>query len=132
MTQYTHRMTLVVPESLMPAANQLALIAGESPDDVHTFTEANWQDSLGHKYSVCSTVIKPIVLTLLSTPLADSVLTFEGADLTAAQLAMSKVVMYAEGVLATPDKIVIGIDIGPHDLFSIIGLTSKETSIDIN
>lgn len=42
MSQYSHRMTLAVPESLMTQANQLALIAGESPVDVNTFTNANW------------------------------------------------------------------------------------------
>lgn len=132
MTQYTHRMSLIVPESLIPQANQLALIVGESPDDVHTFSQANYQDSAGNLYAVCSTVIKPIVLSLLSTPLADSTLTFEGADLVAAQEAMNSVVMYAEGVLATPDKIVIGITIEPHELFSTIGLTSKESDYYIN
>lgn len=132
MTQYTHRMTLVVPELLISQANQLALIAGESVDDVNTFTIANYKDSAGNLYAVCSTVIKPIVLSLLSTPLSDSPLQAEGADLALAQAAMDKVVMYAEGVLATPDKIVIGIDIGPHDLFNIIGLTSKESEYFIN
>lgn len=127
MTQYTHSMSLIVPESLIQQANQLALIAGESPDDVHTFTQANYQDSLGNKYAVCSTVIKPIVLSLLSTPLADSVLQAEGASLELAQAAMNKVVMYADGVTATPNHIYIAIDIEPHDFFELVGLSAVET-----
>lgn len=126
MTQYTHRMTLVVPELLMPQANELALIAGESPDDVHTFIQANHQDSLGNKYAVCSTVIKPIVLSLLTTPLADSPLQAEGADTAAAQAAMDKVVMYADGVTATPEHIYIAIDVDPHQFFELVGLSAIE------
>lgn len=129
MTQYTHRMTLVVPELLMAAANQLALIAGESPDDVHTFTQANYQDSVGNKYAVCSTVIKPIVLSLLSTPLSDSPLQAEGADLALAQAAMDKVVMYADGVTATPEHIYIAIDIEPHEFFELVGLSAVDSDL---
>ncbi len=122
MSQYTHRMTLAVPEQLMAKANQLALIAGESLDDVNTFTQANYQDSEGNKYAVCSTVIKPIVLSLLSTPLADSPLQAEDADLVLAQQAMDKVVMYEQGVTVTPDSIFIAIDYDPLEFFSSIGL----------
>ena len=128
MSQYTHRMTLAVPESLMSQANQLALIAGESPDDVNTFTQANWQDDKGNRYAVCSAVIKPIVLELLSTPLADSPLQCEGADLTQAQQAMDKVIMYEQGVTATPDSIYIAIDVEPLRFFEVIGLTEVETT----
>lgn len=126
MSQYTHRMTLAVPELLMPQANQLALIAGESLDDVNTFTQASYQDDEGNKYAVCSTVIKPIVLELLNTPLADSPLKAEGADLTQAQQAMDKVVMYEQGVTATPDSICIAIDIEPFEFFDGLGLTGIE------
>lgn len=129
MTEYAHRMTLIVPESLMPEANQLALIAGESPDDVNTFTTTNYQDNSGNLYAVCSTVIKPIVLSLLNTPLADSPLQAEGADLELAQQAMDKVIMYEQGVTATPSNIIIAIDIDPFELFKTVGLTAIETDM---
>ncbi|WP_148201655.1 hypothetical protein [Psychrobacter arcticus] len=119
-------MTLVVPELLMPQANQLALIAGESPDDVNTFTQADWQDTSGNLYAVCSTVVKPIVLSLLTTPIADSTLTAEGADAVLAQEAMDKLVVYAGGVLAAVDKIIVGIDIDPDELFGAVGLSAVE------
>lgn len=127
MSQYTHRMTLAVPEQHMAIANQLALIAGESLDDVNTFTQANYQDTEGNKYAVCSTVIKPIVLSLLSTPVADSPLKAEGADLTQAQQAMDKVVMYEQGVTATPDSIYIAVDYDPLGFFEKLGLSIVET-----
>ena len=123
MTQYTHRMTLVVPESLMPQANQLALIAGESLDDVNTFTQANWEDTEGNKYAVCSTVIKPIVLELLNTPLTDSPLKAEGADLSLAQQALDKVVMYKQGDKVSTTGIMCAIDFEPLTAFADMGLT---------
>tara|TARA_R110000751_G_scaffold148812_4_gene253625 strand:+ start:102 stop:497 length:396 start_codon:yes stop_codon:yes gene_type:complete len=127
MSQYTHRMTLVVPEQLMPQANQLALIAGESLADVNTFAQANWEDTDGNLYAVCSAVIKPIVLSLLDTSLSDSPLQAEGADLVLAQQAMDKVVMYEQGVTATPNSIYIAIDIDPFDMFNRLGLTIVES-----
>ena len=131
MIQYTHRMTLVVPEPLMAQANQLALIAGESADDVNTFTTTNYQDNDGNKYSVCSTVIKPIVLSLLTTPLADSPLQAEGADLELAQQAMDSVVMYEQGVIATAEHIYIAIDTDPFEFFEALGLSAIETEIEV-
>lgn len=108
----------------MAQANQLALIVGVSSDDDKTFTTANWQDKDGNLYAVCSTVIKPIVLSLLNMPLADSSLKAEGADLTQAQQAMSKVVMYSDGVTATPDSIYIAIDVDSMLFFEALGLTT--------
>lgn len=122
MTDYTHRMSLVVPQAFIPQANQLALIAGESLDDVRTFTTANWQDKDSNLYAVCSTVIKPIVLSLLNQPIADSVLQADGADIAQAQAAMNMLDMYVEGAKASPDKISIAIDIEPMVFFESIGL----------
>ena len=132
MSQYTHRMTLAVPEQHMVQANQLALIAGESPDDVNTFTQANWEDKYGNRYSVCSTVIKPIVLGLLNTPLADSPLKAEGADLTQAQQAMDKVVMYKQGDKVSTTKIMCAIDFEPLQAFADMGLTIIESDLNYN
>ena len=127
MSQYTRRMTLAVPEQHMAIVNQLALIAGESPDDVNTFTTANWQDKDGSLYAVCSTVIKPIVLSLLNTPLADSPLQAEGANLELAQAAMDRVIMYEQGVTVTPEHIYIAIDYDPLEFFASLGLITIET-----
>ena len=129
MSQYTHRMTLVVPELLMSQANQLALIAGESLDDVNTFTQANYQDAKGNNYAVCSTVIKPIVLELLNTPLTDSPLKAEGADLSLAQQALDKVVKYEQGDKVSTDKIMCAIDFEPLAAFEDMGLTIIESDL---
>lgn len=130
MTEYKHTMTIIVPETLMSAANQLALIAGESPDDVNTFTAASYQDSEGNLYAVCSTVIKPIVLSLLNQSIGESVLKADGADILLAQQAMDVAVLYAEGLTATTDKIVIAIDDDPMQVFEALGLSLININMD--
>lgn len=132
MSEYKHRMTIVVPELLISQANQLALIAGESPDDVNTFTNANWQDVDGNIYAVCSTVIKPIVLQMFGQPVADSILTAEGADTALAQQALDVAVMYSEGVKITPESIIIAVDIDPMEAFAAMGLTPIQNEVGIN
>lgn len=122
MSQYKHRMTLVVPQSLIPAANQLALIAGESSDDVNTFATANYQDKDGNLYAVCSTVIKPIVLSLFGQSLGDSAFAVNGADIEQAQEALDAAIMYEQDMAATPHKIVIAIDIEPIAFFELLGV----------
>lgn len=129
MSDYKHRMSLAVPQALMPQANQLALIAGESPYDNQTFTQANWQDEHSNLYAVCSTVIKPVVLAMLGTPVADTGFTAEGADFTLAQQAMDAAIMYSEGVKASSDNIFIAIDIEPMQFFEGLGLTMVESDL---
>ena len=126
MSDYKHRMSLAVPQVLMAQASQLALIVGESEHDDKTFTTANWQDKDGNLYAVCSTVIKSVVLGLFGISLTNITLPAHAinADVTAAQQAMDKVVMYDQGVIASIDKIIIGIDIDPMVFFGAIGLTT--------
>ena len=131
MSQYIHRMTLVVPESLMSQANQLALIVGESPEDDKTFTTANWQDKDGNLYAVCSTVIKPVVLGLFGISLTDITLPTHAvnADVTAAQQALDKVVRYKRGDKASAAKIMCAIDFEPLQAFADMGLTIVESDL---
>ena len=127
MSQYTHRITLAVPEQLMTQANQLALFVGESEHDDKTFSNANWQDKDGNLYAVCSAVIKPIVLSLADVSLADSPLNPKGADVAVAQQALDKVVRYKEGDKVSTDKIMCAIDYEPLQVFSDMGLTIVES-----
>lgn len=129
MSDYKHRMTLVVPEQYMPQTNQLALIAGESINDDQTFTNANWQAADGNIYAVCSTVIKPIVLAMFGKPVADTGLTAEGADYTQAQQAMDAAIMYSGTEQASTDKILIAIDYEPLEFFANCGLTMVESDL---
>ncbi len=131
MSDYKHRMSLAVPQALMSKANQLALIVGESEHDDKTFTTANWQDANGNLYAVCSTVIKPVVLGLFGISLADITLPAHAinADVTAAQAALDKVVMYKQGDKASTTSIMCAIDFEPLTAFSDMGLTIVETDL---
>ena len=44
MSNWTHTLTVIVPEPLMDVGNQLALAMGTSPDDINTFRSADWTD----------------------------------------------------------------------------------------
>ena len=44
MSNWTHTLTVVVPESLIVQANQLALAVGTSEDDANTFRSADLTD----------------------------------------------------------------------------------------
>lgn len=131
MSNYKHRMSLAVPQSLMTQANQLALIVGESEHDDKTFTTANWQDADGSLYAVCSTVIKPVVLGLFGINLSDITLPNHAinADVTAAQQALDKVVMYKQGDKASTASIMCAIDFEPLQAFSDMGLTIIEVEL---
>ena len=128
-SDYKHRMSLAVPLALMTQANQLALIVGESSNDDKTFSNANWQDKDGNLYAICSTVIKPVVLGLFDVILSNITLPAHAinADVTAAQQALDKVVMYKQGDKVSTAKIMCAIDFEPLTAFADMGLTSIES-----
>jgi hypothetical protein len=129
-TQYTNRLTLAVPESLIDAANNLALIMGRSIDDINTFTNASWQDESGNLYAVASAVSKPIVVNALSIGLPDPLPAHaEDADITLAQQALDAIEVYGEGVTVGADKIVLAIDDNPLDALYGMGLTRLEEDL---
>lgn len=123
MSQYKHRITLVVPENYMDHANQLALIMGESSVDIRTFTIADWRDPEGNAYAVCSTVCKPVVINALHgglpSPLPNHA---SDADVIKAQQALDMIVQYDVGVKVSPDHIVLAIDYEPHKVFDAVGI----------
>ena len=131
MSEYKHRMSLAVPQALMPQANQLALIVGVSSDDDKTFTAANWQDKDGNLYAVCSTVIKPVVLGMFGINLSNITLPAHAinADVTAAQQALDKVVMYKQGDKVSATSIMCAIEFDPLAAFDDMGLTIIESDL---
>lgn len=127
MTQYKHRISLVVPEQYIEQANHLALVMGESADDISTFKEANWQDAEGNMYAVCSALSKPVVLGALTGGLPDPLPTHAvGVDISKAQQALDMLKVYEEGVMATPEHIVLAIDCEPLEAFTFMGISIKE------
>ncbi len=55
MSNWTHTLTVIVPEPLMDVGNQLALAMGTSEDDINTFRSADWTDGVNN-YAVAHTV----------------------------------------------------------------------------
>lgn len=133
MSEYTHRMSLAVPQAYMPQVNQLALIAGISAADVNTFTDANWQDRDGNLYAVCSTAIKPLVLGMLGIKLADMPLPSHAinVDVVAAQEALDKAIMWSGIEQVSTDKILIAIDYEPLQFFKDCGLMEFDTAEEV-
>ena len=123
MTQYTHRITLIVPEQHMDNANHLALIMGESDADIGTFVTADWQDTGGNLYSVCSAASKPVVLGALPKGLPSLPDHATAADVTKAQQALDIIELYDVGVMAGVDKIILAVDTHPQDTFESAGIS---------
>ena len=133
MSEYTHRMSLAVPQAYMPQANKLALITGISAADVNTFTDANWQDRDGNLYAVCSTAIKPLVLGMLGIKLSSIPLPShaEDVDVVAAQEALDKAIMWSGIEQVSTDKILIAIDCEPLQFFKDCGLMEFDTAEEV-
>lgn len=122
---YNQRMSLVVPESMILQANQLALIAGESALDINTFDKADYKDKDSNAYAVCSAAIKPVVLNLLSVRLAELSLPSHAlsASIDMAQQALDSIVMYDEtGVAASPNTIIVALNDEPLSILDALGL----------
>ena len=127
MTQYVHRITLIVPAQHMDIANHLALMMGESTADIGTFVTADWQDAEGNLYAVCSAVSKPVVLSAITKGLPDPPPTHAvGADIGKAQQALDLLKVYESGVMAAPEHIVLAIDYEPLEAFTLMGISIRE------
>ena len=124
MTEYQHTATIAVPAPLIPDANHLALLLGESSADIETFKQANYTDGTT-EYAVAHTVCKPVFLGPTETgelpetpPHAEGLL-----DRDAAQRAFDS--------LAQPGGIRMAVDVDPHQQFAEWGLTRIEAADDL-
>ena len=133
MSKYTHRITVVVPEAYINIANQLALIAGEFPADINTFTYANWQDKDGNKYAVCSAVTKPIVLGLYEANLSELELPEfkQEANIEKSQQALDMLVLYDGTQQVSNDSIMCAVDYDPLTTLEAMGLSIIEVEDDL-
>lgn len=116
-TEYTHRVTIAVPELLVSDANQLALITGESPHNDQTFKAARYENESGAKYAVCSTVAKESFVNITDTGLPPNPPFAEGADRVGAQRALDAVLS---------GEVLLGIDTDPLGQLAEWGLTRVE------
>ena len=119
MSNWTHTLTVIVPEYLIAQANQLALTIGTSEDDVNTFQSADWTDGSSN-YAVAHTVaVEQIMDYFALVPVelqsgvvfptmsvsAEGITTLTGSDMT---------------------KIQVFVDQEPFHVLSILGLARHE------
>lgn len=122
MSEWTHVLTIAVPELLIAQANQLALAIGTSEDDVNTFRAADWTDGTSN-FAVCSTrAVDKIFDYVGLVDTADNPLLAEGL----AALSFVTVTTDEEGAQTItgndPTKIRVIVDMEPFAALSLLGL----------
>ena len=126
MSEWTHTLTVIVPESLMAQANQLALAIGTSEDDVNTFRQADWTDGAAN-FAVAHTQAVEQIMDYFGTISADA-----GSPLADALSAtiFPSVSIDADGVAtwtgSDMTKIQVFVDQEPFHVLSILGLARHE------
>lgn len=116
MSEWTHTLTVVVPESLIPQGNQLALAVGTSEDDINTFKSADWTDGTSN-YAVAHTVAVEQILDYFAQLHAElqavvvfpTVATDENGNTMLSGSDMTKIQVF--------------VDVEPFALFEILGIT---------
>ena len=121
MSNWTHTLTVIVPESLMDVGNQLALAMGTSPDDVNTFRSADWTDGVSN-YAVAHTVAVEQIMeyfALIPVELQSGVV-------------FPTMIINAEGVttLTGSDmtKVQVFMDAEPFAVFSLLNLARRDVA----
>lgn len=128
MSEWTHVLTIAVPEDLIAQANQLALAIGTSEDDVNTFRAADWTDGTGN-FAVCSTrAVDKIFDYVAAVDVTDNPLLVEGL----ASLSFVTVTTDADGVQSVtgndPAKIRVLVDTEPFSALELFGLRRIEVA----
>ena len=128
MSNWTHNMTVIVPESLIPQGNQLALAIGTSEDDVNTFRSADWTTGTTN-YAVANSRAVSQILDYFGAITPDA-----GSELATAiaQTVFPIVATDDAGttVLTGSDmsKIQVFVDVEPFALLAMLGLTRIEVA----
>ena len=123
MSEWTHNLTVIVPESMLALGNQLALAVGTSLDYVNTFQSADWTDSTNH-YAVANTRAVAQILDYFGaiTPEAGSEL-----EAAVAQTVFPSLSTDADGITTMTgsdmSKIQVFVDAEPFALFELLGIT---------
>ena len=123
MNNWTHTLTVIVPESMLALGNQLALAVGTSPDDINTFKTADWTDGTSN-YAVAHTVAVEQILDYFGAITPE-----DGSDLAAAvaQTVFPTLSTDADGITTLTgsdmSKIQVFVDVEPFALFELLGIT---------
>lgn len=126
-TKYKHRITLSCPSGLISAANQLALVAGESAADDQTFTSAGYEDVRGNLFAVASTVVTDNFLAVANGLPAELPAHAINADRELAQQALDAMVMWQEGATFDINSLTMAVGLTPQDTLVQWGLTQIVT-----
>ena len=116
MSNWTHTLTVVVPESLMAQANQLALAIGTSEDDVNTFRSDDWTDGTANFAIAHTQAVEQIMdyFALIPAELQSGVV-------------FPVMSVSAEGITtligSDMSKIQVFVDVEPLSLFNLFGLS---------
>ncbi len=123
MSNWTHTLTVIVPESMLALGNQLALAVGTSEADVNTFQAADWTNGATN-YAVANTRAVAQILDYFGaiTPEAGSELATAISNTVFPSITTS-----AEGVTTVSggdmSKIQVFVDVEPFALFELLGIT---------
>jgi hypothetical protein len=121
MSNWTHTLTVIVPELLMVQANQLALAMGTSPDDVNTFRQADWTDGISN-YAVAHTqAVEQIMEYFVQMPVE-----------LASGVVFPTISINPEGIAALTGsdmtKVQVFMDAEPFAVFSLLNLTRRDVA----
>ena len=121
MSNWTHTLTVIVPESMMVQANQLALAIGTSEDDVNTFRSADRTDGTSN-YAVAHTrAVEQIMEYFAQVPVE-----------LAAGVVFPTMSVSAEGIqiLTGSDmsKVQVFVDCDPFAVFNLLNITRRDVS----
>ena len=118
--KYSRSLLVIVPQSLMSIANQMALIKGESEHDVYTFKDAHWWCN-GDRYDVRETVVADEWLAGGLSKEAPTELPSHaaGADVAQAVDAMQRTTF--EPTIC-PETITVLVDVDAHATLAALGL----------
>ena len=126
MSDWTHTLTVIAPETLMAQANQLAQAMGTSEDDVNTFRQADWTDGVTN-YAVANTRAVAQILDYFGAISAEADLPLAAALSATIFPTMS---VDADGVATwtgiDKTKIQVFVDQEPFHVLSILGLARHE------
>ena len=121
MSNWTHTLTVIVPESLIPQGNQLALAIGTSEDDVNTFRSADWTDGTANFAVAHTQAVEQIMEYFAQVPVelqtgvvfptmsisSEGVTTLTGSDMSAIQ---------------------VFVDAEPFTVFGLLGLMRRDVA----
>ena len=122
MSEWTHTLTVVVPESLMAKANQLALAIGTSEDDVNTFQSADWMDGTANFAIAHTQAVEQIMEYFAQLP----------TELQAGVVFPTVATDDAGTTVLTGSdmsKIQVFVDAEPFTVFNLLNLTRRPTDV---